>query len=95
MLDPFTELQREPGFAALFISHDLAVVEQVADRVVVLHRGRIAATGSTAQVLGSPQDDYTRRLVAALPVPDPVRQARRRDLTLDALDALDEGVASP
>ncbi|MFF4258661.1 dipeptide ABC transporter ATP-binding protein [Streptomyces sp. NPDC001663] len=91
VLDLFTELQRELGFAALFISHDLAVVEQVADRVVVLHRGRIAASGSTAQVLGDPQDDYTRRLVAALPVPDPVRQARRRDRFLDALD---EGVAS-
>lgn len=92
VLDLFTELQRELGFAALFISHDLAVVEQVADRVVVLHRGRIAASGSTAQVLGDPQDDYTRRLVAALPVPDPVRQARRQERTLDALD---EGVASP
>ncbi|WP_316764574.1 ABC transporter ATP-binding protein [Streptomyces herbicida] len=89
VLDLFTELQQELGFAALFISHDLAVVEQVADRVMVLHRGRIAASGSTAQVLGSPQDDYTRRLVAALPVPDPVRQARRRPL-----DALDEGVVS-
>ena len=69
VLSLFTELQRELGFAALFISHDLAVVEQVADRVVVLHRGRIAASGSTAQVLGSPQDDYTRRLVADCPSP--------------------------
>ncbi|MET9896064.1 ABC transporter ATP-binding protein [Streptomyces sp. NPDC006465] len=94
VLDLFTELQGELGFAALFISHDLAVVEQVADRVVVLYRGRIVASGSTAQVLGSPEDDYTRRLVAALPVPDPVRQARRRDLTPDAPDPVDEGVAS-
>ncbi|MER7187725.1 ABC transporter ATP-binding protein, partial [Streptomyces hyaluromycini] len=78
VLDLFGELQRELGFAALFVSHDLAVVEQVADRVVVLHRGRIAEEGPTGQVLGSPQDDYTRRLVAALPVPDPVRQARRQ-----------------
>ncbi|WP_051900664.1 ATP-binding cassette domain-containing protein [Streptomyces aureus] len=106
VLGLFTELQEERGFAALFISHDLAVVEQVTDRVVVLHRGRVAACGSTADVLGSPQDDYTRRLVAALPVPDPVRQARRPDLTLDvrddagtvrhhtAVDALDEGAAT-
>ncbi|MFD5536779.1 ABC transporter ATP-binding protein [Streptomyces sp. NPDC127079] len=78
VLDLFGELQRELGFAALFVSHDLAVVERVADRVVVLHRGRIAEEGPTSQVLGSPQDDYTRRLVAALPVPDPVRQARRQ-----------------
>ncbi|MFD4507205.1 dipeptide ABC transporter ATP-binding protein [Streptomyces sp. NPDC058457] len=78
VLDLFGELQRELGFAALFVSHDLAVVEQVADRVVVLHRGRIAEEGPTRRVLGSPQDDYTRRLVAALPVPDPARQARRQ-----------------
>ncbi|MFF4120583.1 ABC transporter ATP-binding protein [Streptomyces sp. NPDC001714] len=78
VLDLFGELQRELGFAALFVSHDLAVVEQVADRVVVLHRGRIAEEGPTGRVLGSPQHDYTRRLVAALPVPDPVRQARRQ-----------------
>ncbi|MER6219924.1 ABC transporter ATP-binding protein [Streptomyces sp900105755] len=87
VLDLFGELQRELGFAALFISHDLAVVEQVADRVVVLHRGRIAEEGPTGKVLGSPQDDYTRRLVAALPVPDPVRQARRRHRPVE------EGVA--
>ncbi|MEU6372849.1 ABC transporter ATP-binding protein [Streptomyces sp. NPDC046909] len=91
VLDLFTELQRELGFAALFISHDLAVVEQVTDRVLVLHRGRVAASGSTADVLGDPQDDYTRRLVAALPVADPVRQARRH---VPSLDALDEGVTS-
>ena len=88
VLDLFTELQHELGFAALFVSHDLAVVEQVADRVVVLHRGRIAEEGSTSQVLGTPQDDYTRRLVAALPVPDPVRQARRQQRPVE------EGVAS-
>ncbi|MET8856056.1 ABC transporter ATP-binding protein [Streptomyces sp. NPDC004579] len=105
VLGLFAELQRELGFAALFISHDLAVVEQVADRVVVLHRGRVAAYGSTADVLGSPQDDYTRALVAALPVPDPVRQSRRREPIPDvrgerdtlrfptAVDALDEGAA--
>ncbi|MFI0967918.1 dipeptide ABC transporter ATP-binding protein [Streptomyces sp. NPDC021080] len=83
VLDLFAELHQELGFAALFISHDLAVVERVADRVAVLHRGRIAAYGSTAEVLGSPRDDYTRRLVAALPVPDPARQSRRRHLTTD------------
>ncbi|MFD7601579.1 dipeptide ABC transporter ATP-binding protein [Streptomyces mirabilis] len=87
VLELFGELQRELGFAALFVSHDLAVVEQVADRVVVLHRGRIAEEGPTGRVLGSPQDDYTRRLVAALPVPDPVRQARRQQRPVE------EGVA--
>ncbi|MFD6553338.1 dipeptide ABC transporter ATP-binding protein [Streptomyces sp. NPDC058398] len=89
VLDLFTQLQRELGFAALFISHDLAVVEQVADQVVVLHEGRIAEAGTTAQVLGAPRAEYTRRLVAAIPVPDPVRQARRSE------GRLDRGVALP
>ncbi|WP_328916977.1 MULTISPECIES: ABC transporter ATP-binding protein [unclassified Streptomyces] len=78
VLDLFAELQAELGFAALFVSHDLAVVEQVADRVAVLHRGRLVESGTAAQVLGEPREEYTRRLIASLPVPDPVRQARRR-----------------
>ena len=78
VLDLFTELQERFGFAALFITHDLAVVDLLAHRVVVLHHGRIAEQGPTAQVLGDPQDDYTRRLIASLPVPDPIEQAARR-----------------
>ncbi|GAA4765581.1 ABC transporter ATP-binding protein [Microbacterium gilvum] len=80
VLELFTELQERFGFAALFITHDLAVVDLLAHRVVVLHRGRIAEQGPTAQVLGDPQDPYTRRLIASLPVPDPVLQAERRAL---------------
>ncbi|MBN9141850.1 MAG: ABC transporter ATP-binding protein [Micrococcales bacterium] len=78
VLELFEELQERFGFASLFITHDLAVVDRVAHRVVVLHRGEIAEEGSTAQVLGTPHDPYTRRLLASLPVPDPVEQARRR-----------------
>ena len=66
------------GFAALFISHDLAVIETVATRVVVLHRGEVVEAGSTTQVLRNPAHPYTRRLVSAVPVPDPARQAERR-----------------
>lgn len=78
VLDLFGELQERFGFATLFITHDLAVVDLLAHRVVVLHRGRIAEEGPTAQVLGDPKDDYTKRLIASLPVPDPVEQAARR-----------------
>ncbi|MFC4030926.1 dipeptide ABC transporter ATP-binding protein [Streptomyces polygonati] len=90
VLELFAELQRERSFAALFISHDLAVIEQVADRVAVLHRGRIVESGTTAEVLGSPRADYTRRLISSLPLPDPERQARRKNLT-----ALDRGSPGP
>ena len=78
VLELFRSPQGELGFASLFVSHDLAVVEQVADRVAVLHRGRLVESGPTAQVLSAPRADYTRRLIASLPVPDPVRQAQRR-----------------
>jgi peptide/nickel transport system ATP-binding protein len=78
VLELFGELQSQFGFATLFITHDLAVVDLLAHKVVVLHRGMIAEAGPTAQVLGDPQDAYTRRLIASLPVPDPEEQAARR-----------------
>ena len=78
VLELFEELQERFGFASLFITHDLAVVDRIAHRVVVLHRGEIAEEGPTAEVLGAPKDPYTQRLLASLPVPDPVEQAARR-----------------
>ena len=78
VLELFAQLQRDFGFAALFISHDLAVVDLLADRIAVLHRGRLVEEGTGAEVLSSPRDPYTRRLLASLPVPDPVAQAERR-----------------
>jgi peptide/nickel transport system ATP-binding protein len=78
VLDLFDDLQRELGFAALFISHDLAVVDLLADRIAVLYRGQLVEEGTGAEVLGAPQHPYTQRLLASLPVPDPDEQARRR-----------------
>ncbi len=89
VLDLFDELQRELGFAALFISHDLAVVDMLADRIVVLYRGKVVEEGTGDEVLGSPRDPYTQRLLASLPVPDPVEQATRR-AQWEALRAADE-----
>ncbi|CAL8974590.1 Glutathione import ATP-binding protein GsiA [Cellulomonas sp. T2.31MG-18] len=79
VLDLFARLQEELGFACLFISHDLAVVDLLADRIAVLHHGKLVEQGTGAQVLGAPQDPYTQRLLASLPVPDPVEQAERRE----------------
>ncbi|MGR6967165.1 dipeptide ABC transporter ATP-binding protein [Geodermatophilus sp. URMC 61] len=79
VLELFAELQRELGFACLFISHDLAVVDLLADRIAVLYRGRLVEEGAGAEVLGAPQHPYTQRLLASLPVPDPAEQARRRE----------------
>ncbi|MFD5224001.1 dipeptide ABC transporter ATP-binding protein [Microbacterium sp. NPDC058342] len=78
VLELFVQLQAELGFASLFISHDLAVIDAVSDRIIVLQQGRIKEQGTTAQVLGDPRDPYTRELLTALPVPDPIAQAERR-----------------
>ncbi|WP_240675365.1 ABC transporter ATP-binding protein [Cellulomonas endophytica] len=79
VLDLFQDLQREHGFACLFISHDLAVVEILSDRIAVMHHGKLVEVGETAQVVDAPVDPYTRRLLAAVPVPDPEEQRRRRE----------------
>jgi peptide/nickel transport system ATP-binding protein len=79
VLELFSELQKEFGFAALFISHDLAVVDLLADRIAVLYQGKLVEEGTGAEVLVAPKHPYTQRLLASLPVPDPVEQAIRRE----------------
>lgn len=79
VLELFKEIQQEFGFAALFISHDLAVVDILSHWVGVLYKGKLVEQGLGHVVMGAPQHDYTRRLIASLPVPDPEEQARRRE----------------
>lgn len=87
VLELLANLQHELGFACLFVSHDLAVVEQVASQVVVLRQGQVVEAGKTTQVLSAPSDPYTQALVAAVPVPDPIIQAQRRTRRASALRA--------
>ena len=63
------DLQRDLGVASIFISHDLGVVEHVSDEVAVMYRGEIVETGPTEAVMTTPQHDYTRTLLAAVPRP--------------------------
>ena len=72
------QLQRDFGFACLFISHDLSLVQQLSQRVVVLRDGKVVEQGSTSTVLSNPAEAYTRALLAAAPVPDPELQRQRR-----------------
>ena len=67
VLNLIGRLQADLGFACLFITHDLRVVEQIADRVVVMQDGRIMEAGTVAAVFDRPRSDYTRRLLAAAP----------------------------
>jgi peptide/nickel transport system ATP-binding protein len=78
-LDLLQELQEELQFACLFISHDLAVVDILAHRIAVMNKGNLVEVGTSDQILRNPTDPYTQRLIAAVPLPDPVAQRERRE----------------
>ena len=67
ILDLLADLTKEYGLTMLFISHDLAVIRQIADRIAVMYHGKLVEEGSTTQVFDSPREDYTRSLLAAIP----------------------------
>ncbi|MCV3206573.1 ABC transporter ATP-binding protein [Mesorhizobium sp. YC-39] len=77
VLDLLKELQREFGIAYLFISHDMAVVENISDRVAVMYLGQIVEMGTRDQVFSNPRHPYTKRLIEAVPVPDPAKRRPR------------------
>jgi peptide/nickel transport system ATP-binding protein len=78
-LDLLQDLQQKLQFACLFISHDLAVVDILAHRIAVMHRGRLVEQGTRDEILRSPKEAYTQRLIAAVPLPDPIAQRERRE----------------
>jgi peptide/nickel transport system ATP-binding protein len=79
------DLQERLKLAFLFISHDMAVVERISHRVAVMYLGEIVEIGSRASVFGNPQHPYTKRLLSAVPIPDPVHRDTRRRLANDEL----------
>jgi peptide/nickel transport system ATP-binding protein len=83
-LELFQDLQSKLKFACLFISHDLAVIDILSHRVAVMQDGLLVEEGDRDAILKNPQKDYTRRLIEAVPVPDPAEQAIRRAARLAA-----------
>jgi peptide/nickel transport system ATP-binding protein len=81
-LDLLQELQGKLKFACLFISHDLAVVDILCHRIAVMQNGLLVEEGDRDQILKHPKNDYTRRLISAVPVPDPAEQRIRREARL-------------
>jgi peptide/nickel transport system ATP-binding protein len=85
VLNLMLDLQAEFGLAYLFISHDMAVVERVSHRIAVMYLGEIVEIGPREAVLGNPSHAYTRKLLGAVPVPDPARRKRRAALSVEEL----------
>ena len=81
-LDLLQELQSKLNFACLFISHDLAVVDILSHRIAVMQNGLLVEVGDRDQILKKPKSDYTKRLISAVPVPDPAEQRIRREARL-------------
>jgi peptide/nickel transport system ATP-binding protein len=79
------DLQASMGLAFLFISHDIAVVERMSHRVAVMYLGEIVEIGPRAAVFGNPQHPYTKKLMAAVPVPDPARRGTGREVANDEI----------
>lgn len=84
VLELLQDVQNETGVSYLFISHDMAVVEQISHRVAVMYMGRIVETGTRAQVFENPQHEYTKNLLAAVPIPDPT--LARKPYSIEAGD---------
>jgi oligopeptide transport system ATP-binding protein len=78
ILNLLKDLQREFGLAYLFIAHDLAVVRTMSDRIAVMNNGAIVELGTAEDVYLNPQHDYTKALLAAVPVPDPRKMKERK-----------------
>jgi peptide/nickel transport system ATP-binding protein len=95
VLDLMQNLQREMNFACLFITHDLAVIDVLADRIAVMHHGNLVEVGTRNEILRYPKEAYTQRLLAAVPLPDPDQQRERRTLRLELLAAGSDELVPP
>jgi peptide/nickel transport system ATP-binding protein len=95
ILELLSDLKSENGLTMLFISHDLAVVRQVSDRVAVMRQGRILELGPTEAVWGAPRHPYTKALIDAAPIPDPSRKRAVRSPILDTFKVAPLSEAAP
>jgi oligopeptide transport system ATP-binding protein len=97
ILNLLKDLQRDFGLTYLFISHDLAVVRAMSDRIAVMNTGKLVEIGTAEQIYNQPKDEYTKALFTAVPVPDPRRQrerkAERARLKLERITADSEALA--
>jgi oligopeptide transport system ATP-binding protein len=91
ILNLLKDLQRDFGLTYLFIAHDLAVVRTMSDRIAVMNQGKLVELGPAEEVYTNPQDDYTKALLAAVPIPDPRAMKERKIERRKLRHALAEG----
>ena len=91
ILNLLKDLQRDLGLAYLFVAHDLAVVRTMSDRIAVMNKGKLVEIGRAEDVYTNPQEDYTKALLAAVPVPDPRRMRERKRERRKLAHAIAEG----
>ncbi|MED4018532.1 dipeptide ABC transporter ATP-binding protein [Sutcliffiella cohnii] len=82
VINLFQDLQEELGLTYLFISHDLSVVRHISDRVAVMYLGKIVEIGDTEDIYQKPSHPYTKALLSAIPIPNPVEQRKRNRIIL-------------
>ena len=82
----FKHLQKEHGFTFLFIAHDLAMVEYLCDRVGVMYHGKLVELAPAAELFANPLHGYTKTLLSAIPIPDPIRERQRKLQIYDGED---------
>jgi oligopeptide transport system ATP-binding protein len=92
ILNLLKDLQRDLGLTYLFIAHDLAVVRAMSDRIAVMNKGELIEVGTANDVYNNPQQEYTKALLAAVPVPDPRRMRERKRARRKLAHALAEDV---
>lgn len=82
----FKHCNREHGCSILFIAHDLSMVEYLCDRVGVMYRGKLMELAPTKDLFSNPCHPYTQALLSAIPIPDPIAERNRKQVTLDEMD---------
>jgi ABC-type oligopeptide transport system ATPase subunit len=92
ILNLLKDLQHDFGLTYLFVAHDLAVVRSMSDRIAVMNRGKLVELGPAEEVYTNPQDDYTKALLAAVPIPDPRKMKERKVERRQLKHALAEGL---
>ena len=95
ILELMQSLQKELGMAILFITHDLGTVAKMCDRVAVMYLGKIVETGTAKEIYKNPQHPYTRSLLSAIPLPDPVYEKQRTRIHYNPIAEHDYSVYAP